>query len=115
VVLRGPDADGDGDDPSRIAPEDCVWLRRLDPSSPVARRGRVEVDPGVELRFVDDARAGEGADAEGRDGAAPPPSLERDLAGSPGIGRRIASDLFARLLYAALCNTQWRHRETGAP
>lgn len=114
AFLHAPNGEGDVDGSSRIAPEDCVWLRRLGPGNPVARRGRVEVDPQMGLRFVDDAEAGEGLDAGDGKGPAKPPSLERDLAGSPGIGRRIASDLFARLLYAALCNTEWRHRETEA-
>ena len=97
----------------RIDPEACVWSRRLAPDGVVARRGRLVVKPGVALRFVDTPEAGEGQD-EGEDGrAALPPSLERDLAASPDVTRRIASDLFARLLYAALCNTEWRHRGTG--
>ena len=106
------DEDGQGADAPkatwRIDPEACVWSRRLSPDGAVARRGWLVVEPGVALRFVDAPEAGEGQDEEGD--AALPPSLERDLAASPDVTRRIASDLFARLLYAALCNTEWRHR-----
>ena len=87
-----------------------VWLRELpsDGAAPLARRGRLLVELGVALRFVDEPRAGEEADP-----ASPPPSLERDLARSAEVATRIVSDVFAALLYAALCNTAWRHRASG--
>lgn len=110
---QGGDADATGST-RRIDPEACVWSRRLASGGAVARRGRMRVEPGVALRFVDAPDAGEGWDGDTDGGATLPPSLERDLGLSPGVARRIPSDLFARLLYAALCNTEWRHRETGA-
>ena len=111
------DEDGQGADAPnatwRIDPEACVRSRRLSPDGAVARRGRLVVEPAVALRFVDVPEAGEGQDEREDGRAALPPSLERDLAASPDVTRRVASDLFARLLYAALCNTEWRHRATG--
>lgn len=43
-----------------------------------------------------------------------PPELQRDLGASARIRALVRSDLFATLLYAALCNTEWRHAATGA-
>ena len=97
----------------RIDPEACVWSRRLSPDGAMARRGRLTVEPGMALRFVDAPGAGEEQDKNENDHSPRAPSLERDLTASPGVIRRIPSDLFARLLYAALCNTEWRHRGTG--
>ena len=117
--VDGPDGQsGDADAPGRprrIDPEACVWLRLLVPGGAMARRGRVVIEPGVALRFLDEPKAGEGEAAGGDRRAALPPSLERDLGLSPSVARRTSSDLFARLLYAALCNTGWRHRATGTP
>lgn len=95
--------------PAPIDPAACVWRRRLPGGGPLTRRGRVLVEPGVALRFVDEPLAGEGADWNLPDG----PSLERDLAASPEIARRVRSDVFAQLLYAALCNTEWRRGAMG--
>ena len=109
---RSGDADA-SDAVQRIDPEACIWRRPLAPNGAVARRGRLVVEPGVALRFVDAPEAGEeqNEDTEGR--AVLPPSLERDLAAAPGVALRLSSDLFAQLLYAALCNTEWRHRPAG--
>lgn len=97
--------------PAPIDPADCVWQRCLVEGGPMTRRGRVLVEPGAALRFVDEPLAGEG------DGWAAPamPNLEHDLAASPEIARRVRSDVFAQLLYAALCNTEWRQGATGEP
>ena len=121
-----------------VDPLACVWSRRLapdDPADPRTRRGRLVAVavPAMEeaegsddrsgpavagLRFVDDPEAEPGgafAKDAGTPGAVPlPPSLERDLARSAAVAARIGSDLFAGLLYGALCNTEWRHWATGA-
>lgn len=117
VAALTDDMEGQGgsdDASSPIDPEACVWLRRLTPGGSIARRGRLVIEPGVAVRFVDDPADGEEEDAA-PDAAPLPPSLERDLGAAPGVAARIGSDLFARLLYAALCNTEWRHRDTGTP
>lgn len=98
-------------DAAHADPADCVWRRRLPGPDPLIRRGRMLVEPGVALRFVDEPLAGEGADCALPGG----PSLEYDLAASAEIARRIRSDVFARLLYAALCNTEWRRGAAGEP
>lgn len=103
-----PERARDLEDDAPIDPAACVWQRRLSPEGRVARRGRVVVEPGVALRFVDEPEAGEEAPPEAR-----APSLERDLAASPRVVERAGSEFFATLLYAALCNTEWRHRATG--
>ena len=104
-----PEGARGAEDDAPIDPAACVWQRRLSPEGRLARRGRVVVEPGVALRFVAEPRAG-----ETRDWLEPlAPSLERDLAASPQIVRRASSAVFARLLYAALCNTEWRHRAAG--
>ena len=92
-----------------------VWTRRL-PGSVVRRRGRRKVDDGKALIFVDEADAdiGPSAYAVGQP-EAPAPDLERDLGLSPRIRRLVRSELFATLLYGALCNTVWRHKATGTP
>ena len=36
-----------------------------------------------------------------------------DLAGSERIREKVKGDLFAGLLYAALCNNEWRHRRAN--
>ena len=61
----------------RIDPEACVWRRPLSPDSAVTQRGRLVIEPGVALRFVDAPEAGEehGGDAA-EDCGALPPSLE---------------------------------------
>ena len=106
ALPEGAGGDGDG---APIDPAACVWQRRLSPDGRIARRGRVVVEPGVALRFAADPRAG-----ETRGWLEPlPPSLERDLAASPQVVHRARSDVFARLLYAALCGTTWRHQVTG--
>lgn len=90
-----------------------VWTRKLAPSSAVYRRGRVQIDPGVALQFIDDSEADPGITS-----CKPTemiPSLETDLLSSRRMTELAqASDLFAGLLYAALCNTEWRHVQTGA-
>ena len=43
-----------------------------------------------------------------------PPELQRDLGASARIRVLVRSNLFAMLLYAALCNTEWRYVVTGA-
>jgi hypothetical protein len=87
-----------------------VWTRCL-PGSTVRRRGRLIVEPGVALRFIDER------DADHRDEECQvkvaTPSLERDLGLSQRIRELVRSDVFATLLYGALCNTVWRHVATG--
>ncbi len=87
-----------------------VWIRRL-PGTVIRRRGRLVVEPNVALRFVDE-RDADLDDLSGRE-RAPTPNLERDLGLSQRIRQLVLSDIFATLLYGALCNTTWRHRPTG--
>jgi hypothetical protein len=87
-----------------------VWARRL-PETAVRRRGRVIVEPGTALRFIDEPTA-EGPARSGQVEARPS-ELERDLGASARIRALVRSDLFATLLYGALCNTEWRHAATG--
>ena len=90
---------------------DRVWSRPVTPGLPFQRRGRLRVDPGAGLHFVDEPDA----DAARQDVASRSmPDLERDMLGCDRM-RRLAcdSDLFAGLLYATLCNSEWRHVATG--
>ena len=94
-----------------LADAERVWMRALAPGSPLHRRGRLLVEPGVALRFVDEPDADVPVPA-----AAPPavPDMERDMLASPRLRERArGSELFAGLLYAALCNNEWRHVATG--
>jgi hypothetical protein len=87
-----------------------VWTRRL-PGTALRRRGRLKVDRGRALLFADEVAANfVSASAEP---AAVRPDLERDLGLSPRIRDLVRSELFATLLYGALCNTTWRHKATG--
>jgi hypothetical protein len=43
------------------------------------------------------------------------PDLENDLGISPRIRGLVRRELFATLLYGALCDTVWRHKATGIP
>lgn len=86
-----------------------VWTRRL-PGTPLRRRGRLAVDRGRALFFSDEPEADLPLSAT----KSTKPDLERDLGLSPRIRGLIRSDLFAVLLYGALCNTTWRHKATGA-
>ena len=95
------------DDDDKIDPTQCVWQRPLS-GSQLARRGRLVVDQSGCLRFVDDPHAGDHWGPKEQ-----PPSLERDLATSARVMELCRSDVFVRLLYAALCNTTWRHDATG--
>jgi hypothetical protein len=87
-----------------------VWTRRL-PGMPLRRRGRLKVDRGKALLFFDEPEADFPLASAERQ--AVQPDLERDLGLSPRIHGLIRSDLFATLLYGALCNTTWRHKATG--
>jgi hypothetical protein len=90
---------------------DRVWTRRL-PGTALRRRGRVTVEPGAALRFVDEPAADAPA---GAGGVRPKPStLEHDLGASARIRALVRSDMVAVLLYGALCNTQWKHSASGA-
>ncbi len=88
-----------------------VWTRRL-PGTALRRRGRMTVEPGVALRFVDEPAA----DAPVRLGRVEPKpaTLEHDLGASARIRALVRSNLFAALLCGALCNTQWKHTASGA-
>ena len=106
--LALPEGARDTGDNAAIDPAACVWQRRLSSRALLARRGRLIVKPGVALCFLDEPKTGEEVFAGPR-----PASLERDLAASLQVIERARSDVFAGLLYAALCNTTWRHRATG--
>lgn len=82
---------------------DHVWQQPMCPGRRVTRRGRVTIEPGVALRFVDAPDADDGIHEP------PSPCLERDLAGSPRVRALLQSDVLAQLFYGALCNTRWRH------
>jgi hypothetical protein len=92
-----------------------VWTRCL-PGSAVRRRGRLKVDDDKALIFVDEPDADIGLLVDGKAPSnALMPDLERDLGLSLRIRGLVRSELFATLLYSALCNTLWQHRTTGAP
>ena len=88
-----------------------VWTRRL-PGTVLRRRGRLRVEPGAALHFVDEPAAD--VVAEATPPVVPSPDLERDLGQSPRMRSLTRSELFATLLYGSLCNTTWRHMATGA-
>lgn len=98
--------------PHAPAPDEAsrVWTRRL-PGTALRRRGRLKVDPGKALLFIDEPNADLVAGSAERE--ADRPDLERDLGLSLGIRGLVQSELFATLLYGALCNTTWRHKATG--
>ena len=92
-----------------LADEDRVWTRPVVPGSPRRRRGRLRVEPGVALHFHDEGEA---------DIPRAPRRTVADLAGDMAMSERMRtlvrdSDLFAALLYAALCNRIWIHEATG--
>jgi len=88
-----------------------VWTRRL-PGSALRRRGRLTVEPGVALHFVDEPVAD--IVAKATPPIVPSPDLERDLGQSSRMRSLARSEVFATLLYGALCNTTWRYIATGA-
>jgi hypothetical protein len=88
-----------------------VWTRRL-PASSLRCRGRLTVDPGKALLFEDVL----GADLPpGDEKVRLGPDMERDLGASARIRELVRSEVFATLLYGALCNTIWHHKATGTP
>ena len=87
-----------------------VWTRRL-PGTPLRRRGHLTVDSGRALVFSDEPEAD--LPVAATEGKTVKPDLERDLCLSPRMRGFTRSELFAVLLYDALCNTTWRHRATG--
>src|SRR5487761_976671 len=90
--------------PGMAAPNEShrVWTRRL-AGTALRRRGRLKVDCGKALLFIDEPDADlVPASAES---AAARPDLERDLGLSPRIRGLARSEVFAMLLYDALCNT----------
>ncbi len=84
-----------------------VWTRRL-PNSVLRRRGRLKIDQGKALLFIDEPDAD--LDVSPANGAPDAPDLERDLVRSARVRALVRSSLFATLLYSALCNTRSRHR-----
>lgn len=88
-----------------------VWTRRL-PGTAVRRRGRLKVDSGKALLFIDERDAD--LDASPVGDVSEPPDLERDLVWSDRLRALVRSKLFATLLYSALCNTTWR-KDAGGP
>lgn len=87
---------------------DRVWSRAID-GTVRRRRGRLRIVPGEGLYFLDEPEA----DAPLAPDDMSVPSLERDLGASARIRSVVRSQLFAGLLYGALCNTDWRHRASG--
>lgn len=96
-------------DGPEVADSDRVWSRPIQGrDARLRRRGRLEIVPGVRIRFHD------APDADPQDGREPPvPSLERDLIASSRIARLCRSPLMAQLFYAALSRTEWVHHATG--
>ncbi len=88
-----------------------VWTRRL-PNSALRRRGRLKVDSGKALIFIDERDAD--LDVSPAGDASEPPDLERDLFRSDRLRALVRSELFSTLLYSALCNTTWR-KDAGGP
>ena len=68
------------------------------------------LQPDAEPLFVDEMDADLDAPVTV---AADMADLERDLARSDRIRGLVRSELFATLLYSALCNTLWRHKGAG--
>jgi len=94
-----------------IADPDRVWNRPVTPGGMLRRRGHLQVEQGVALHFIDEVEADIPPMALPAD---TPADLERDMATSVRFGALVErSELFARLLYDALCNTLWVHRQTG--
>jgi hypothetical protein len=89
-----------------------VWTRRL-PGLAVRRRGRVKINRGKMLLFIDEPAAE--LVIASAEPVAVQPDLEQDLGFSPRIHGLVRSELFATLLYGALCNVVWRHKATGIP
>jgi hypothetical protein len=85
-----------------------VWSRPIE-GPRRRRRGRLIIAPGTALRFVDEPQADVPQKAY-----APGANLARDLALSARIRACVQNDLFAGLLYAALCATKWRHCDAKA-
>jgi hypothetical protein len=85
-----------------------VWSRPIE-GPRRRRRGRLIIEPGTALRFVDEPQADVPQKAY-----APGADLARDLALSARIRACVQNDLFAGLLYAALCATKWRHCDAKA-
>ena len=83
-----------------------VWSRSID-GTRLCRRGRLIVKPGIALHFVDEPQADMPRNAHTA------VVLARDLARSGRIRELVQSDLFAGLLYAALCNVEWRRRDSN--
>ena len=69
-----------------------VWTRPIVPDSPFHRRGRIEVEPGVAVRFIDDPMAG--ITLEPKDKFS---NLGRDMANSDRFRDLVRSELFAGL------------------
>ncbi len=88
-----------------------VWMRRL-PGTKLRRRGRLIIDEGKALLFIDEPDADLPPEHDVETTPAQP-NLERDLGLSPRIRGLVRSELFATLLYGALCNTTWQHTATG--
>ncbi len=87
-----------------------VWTRRL-PASVLRRRGRLIVNNGSALFFVDELDADQAVSSV--EPIVRQPNLEHDLGLSPRLRNLVRSDVFATLLYGALCNTVWLHKATG--
>jgi hypothetical protein len=87
-----------------------IWTRGL-PGSRLCRRGRLAVDPGKALYFIDEPQADLTSASDMRQ--AVEPNLERDLSLSPRIRDLVRSELFATLLCGALFTFAWRHKVTG--
>jgi hypothetical protein len=87
-----------------------VWTRGQ-PGSIFRRRGRLSVDPGKALYFIDELNADLISASDMLQ--AVEPNLERDLNLSPLIRDLVRSELFGTLLFGALSNFDWRHKVTG--
>jgi hypothetical protein len=90
-----------------------IWTRPTAPRSALRRRGYLRVVPGTALEFLD----APGADLPASHAGAvtrPDDALGGDLLRSDRLRSLVrGSELFARLLYTALCNTTWRRTADG--
>lgn len=90
-----------------------VWARPCDAGSPLRRRGYLRIVPGRALGFIDapeaDLPASQAGAVTRSDDALGDDLLRSDRA--RGMVR--GSELFARLLYAGLCNTTWMRVADG--
>ena len=92
-----------------LADEERVWSRPVAAGSSRRRRGHLRVESGIASRFFDEPAADVPRTVQSR-----VDDLGIDMAASARFRTMVQeSDVFAALLYAALCNTGWVHKRSG--